>query len=177
MRGTRCHRVGNTLNDHSYAVFRRFKGRKAAGTKVTFARAASKCPITVMLSGRLTSRSLIPAISQLPIKVAGIADCNLVGAHTPTQRSQWLEWWKGKRSTTSASELPRNERNERFLESTWRVAAERGFVKLLFHFFSFILYAKIYKIYIHNQYQLCTYDTSKKNKVFLKINKKKRKEN
>lgn len=68
MRGTRCHRVGNALNDHSHAVFRRFKGRKAAGTRVTFARAASKCPITVILSGRLTSRSLIPAISQLPIK-------------------------------------------------------------------------------------------------------------
>lgn len=42
---------------------------------MTFARAASKCPITVILSGRLTSRPLIPAISQLPIKVAGIADC------------------------------------------------------------------------------------------------------
>ena len=44
-------------------------------TKVTFLSGNFKCPITVMSSDWLTSSDLIPAISQLPIKVAGIVDC------------------------------------------------------------------------------------------------------
>lgn len=43
-------------------------------TKVTFLSGNFKCPITVMPADWLTSRDLIPAISQLPIKVAGIVE-------------------------------------------------------------------------------------------------------
>lgn len=103
---------------------------------MTFARAASKCPITVILSGRLTSRPLIPAISQLPIKVAGIADC-ICSVSTrryeeePATRAQQ----GGKTlsmtgigdnfrhgSTSATDRLPRKQRHRLFREWVWRAA-------------------------------------------------------